>query len=321
MNKIIHYLLYHCTLFSCIAYFPTLTNAVRTCSPDYVSDEIIRYRAPTPWALLTEGTAETLERTIKRNDLSPIGKPYEFTPFRGGRDREVPTRGGAHFYQITPYAATFSQKSEQEEGTPIYKYYHIALEGVFTPDSNFLEIGEHLHTHHHRANSYTIAATLLNYKEDARIFKISPPATEKTTSVTSGIEFGVNGTLQFPSGGGVGTSLSVNHSRTYNINDVEIECNHTAEKVQWDFILNNIHKDIHKTSKVSKSTFNPYVQWIWRVRGDSEEPLKFKIEFDAGFKEKSTIHKWHETRYSWGKINDDDSAIWIQAPTQHPNHR
>lgn len=318
-----------------IVFSSTLLNAAGPYSPEYVVGDktSINKRIMVGEKTILgerESVREVQENEIhvpgiKIKELSPIGDPLNIIPFDNNNSHGPSIKEQREqynfLYQITPYAATLSQKYNNNT---VHSYYHIALEGLFTPESSFLFNPNKVR----RASRYTIIAELVDPPPQHTVFKFSPTPTSGETSVTSGIEYGISGNITFPSAGFT-PSFSVNHSRTHSIRDVEIECQILKDKVQWDFIINNLHSDKSTTSKTSISTFSPYVQWIWRTtRGieymDQEQPLIFKISLEVGFKEKNSC--------SWSKEDEiyrlDDShnlqridrIIELRSPIPRPNN-
>lgn len=170
-------------------------------------------------------------------------------------------------YQITTLTVPASVKDERGD---IYYYFYVGQEGNFTPSSAIA--------------IYTIAASPALYpKNPVSLLVESPTTTEGQTNVSSSISYSIGGNVGFFGEnvtGGVSGSASFSKSVSYNIPDVTImnfsnkqfpvnpmKHDVDGETVEFSTINNNPYWEfwIKNGALASSSTFEPFVQWLWRI--------------------------------------------------------
>lgn len=173
-------------------------------------------------------------------------------------------------------------------------------------DKNYAFRG--IYTYQYKLNSY-INGMIDNVDAPVSIVERSPATTENKTSVTNNMSFNLSGKLSFSpkfskgekTSGDLGGSaeisggITIGQSRNYEIKDVNIlnQCGSRANNASWEY---NIAKPwiawnplgikmYGPTPNVGKATFEPKMQWLWKVnasvRGKYPDGLPITIEFST----------------------------------------
>lgn len=119
----------------------------------------------------------------------------------------------------------------------------------------------------------------------------SPGTTEGGTAVTSSVSFGINGTVGFEGKAGAGSvtgGMTVSSAETFEIPDVSVQnlSAATQNNASWKYSIPKAtliqtgacDNTLNPAKLVSRSTFQPVNQWLWKV-GPREERFSADLSF------------------------------------------
>lgn len=136
-------------------------------------------------------------------------------------------------------------------------------------------------------DSYALTAwprAFLNQIQNATLIQSSPPTTTGSREVTSSIGYSISGTVGFQQKDGLSGSVTggmeVSTSQTIQIPDLTVDnrSNDEGNNARWLFTMprsygveDGCRNSISQCVLLSRSTFQPLNQWLWRVvpRADS----------------------------------------------------
>jgi hypothetical protein len=160
----------------------------------------------------------------------------------------------------------------------------------------------------------------------------SPPTTLNAQQVSSSLNWQLTGTVGFSGPapqGQIAGGVSITDSFTYNVNDVSVlnqsNSKAGAANAAWDFEIGepNVSKGlcvsgitISNVPLVSRSTFSPTVEWIWRVDNSLrtihsiyQRGFPFKVTFRTGLKHIYQTGLCGIER--WSEDYEESHLIWL----------
>jgi len=232
-----------------------------------------RIRSSLPLAVHAFSTEAPLKATLKDEDLITIGSPIiNIYPLPETYSRKYHLN--ENIYQIIASAATFSTLEDGQN----YDYYHISIDGQFTPNP-ILSTRTYLGAKHPiLASSYTVAAYPVFAVQDGAgrpalldngaitVFDYAPEQNKGKTTVNNTISYGIQGAVGWQTNTTGNANLSISHSRSRDVEDVSIDPTiGIANKAQWAFKMNNLTAQREGGNEQARTTFKPSMQWVWRV--------------------------------------------------------
>jgi len=175
-------------------------------------------------------------------------------------------------YQVSSFCfSCFSQNNQSS-------WFYIQQQGVLNATNSYVfnsATGQGYYVDTYQLTAWP--TDFLNQPALVSMVQSSPSSTTGTTQVTSSVNFSISGTVGFQGKQGVGQvtgGMEVSRSQTVDIPDVTVAnlSNVNGNDAAWRFTMPLCHgiedgcrNSIDPCKVVSRSTFQPFDQWLWRA--------------------------------------------------------